>query len=324
MASNFYIGVDGGGTQTRAVVSERTGRILGIGRAGSTNRNHHSPEEVRASMCAALSSALEGRPLSAVTGIFLGMCGVSTEADRQNIASIVREIPELNRAARLVVENDTHIALAGGLSGRPGIALIAGTGSACFGKNSAGKTHLCGGWGALVDDAGSGPWIGLRAIQAAAQAEDGRIKPTLLREMVFDVLKLTEPRQLIDRVHNHNLQRAEIGTLAPRVIDACRAGDAAAFEILDAAAAELSRMVASTARAIFGAGPCEMILVGGVALSGPPFQNLLIKRIVREVPNVVVRDPEMSPAQGAILEAFRVAGIALSPELLQNVRSTAV
>jgi glucosamine kinase len=324
LTAHYFIGVDGGGTHTRAVAADQTGRIVGVGRAGSTNRNHHSRDEVRTHMRSALVNAVGDHALDATSVIFLGMCGVSTDADRQDIVAIVREIPEVGTGPRVVVENDTRIGLAGGLSGRPGIALIAGTGSACFGMNGAGRTYLSGGWGALADDVGSGPWIGLRAIQAAVQSEDGRLGPTLLRDIVFNFLGLTDPRELIDRVHNRGLQRAEIGELAPRVIEAYRAGDAVAGGILHAAAAELARLVAATAGTLFGEKPCEMILVGGLALSGPPFQNMLVERIARDIPNVAVRDPEMSPVQGAVLEAVRAAGIAMTPQLLGNLRSSAL
>ena len=157
-----------------------------------------------------------------LASIFLGLGGVSTEDDRRDILGILADVPEAGQAGRIVVENDTVAGLTGGLSGRPGLTLIAGTGSICLGINPTGERRLCGGWGALADDVGSAPWVGLRALQAAVRAEDGRGAPTLLRAIVFDFLSLSEPRQLISRVHNHGLERAELGRLAPLVTDACR------------------------------------------------------------------------------------------------------
>ncbi len=324
MAEQYYLGVDGGGTHTRALLADRTGQVLGTGRSGSTNRNHHTRDQVRANMRSALLDALGGRPMEKVSTLFLGMCGVSHDADRQDIISIVREIPEVGTRPRVLVENDTYIGLTGGLSGRPGIVLIAGTGSACFGINSAQKTFMGGGWGALVDDVGSGSWIGIRAMQAAVQSEDGRLGHTVLRDIVFKFLELKTPRQFIDRVHNQGLDRCQIGKLAPLVIDAYRQGDAVAGEILHAAAVELARLVAATVRPLFGHDPCEMILVGGVALSGPPFQTMLIEQIQKVAPNVSVRDPEMSPVQGAILNALQADGIAWTNEILKNLRSAKI
>ena len=63
-----------------------------------------------------------------------------------------------------------------------------------------------------------------------------------------------------------------------------------------------------------------MILVGGLALSGPPFQTMLIDRIRRDSPQLRVCQPELSPVQGAVLEAYRASGIAWSASTLNELR----
>ncbi|MCW3058428.1 MAG: hypothetical protein JWQ02_249, partial [Capsulimonas sp.] len=185
MSDRYYIGVDGGGTNTRVLIADRAGYVLGSGQSGSANRNHYSPEEARRSLRSALLMAMEGLKIdpSQIT-MFLGMSGVSTDQDRWEISGIVREIPEIGVQARVTVDNDTVAGLTGGLAGEPGMALIAGTGSACLGINSRGERWFCGGWGAIADDSGSAPWIGLRALQEAVRAEDGRAAPTALQAAV--------------------------------------------------------------------------------------------------------------------------------------------
>lgn len=319
MASHWYLGVDGGGTHTRALLADPDGHVLGTGQSGSTNRNHHPRDEVRSNLQAAMLGALGDRKPDERLTIFLGMSAVSTDRDRADIASIVREIPEIGAAPTVLVDNDARIGLTGGLSGRPGIVLIAGTGSACLGIDAVGTSWWCGGWGAMADDTGSAPWIGLRALQAAVRAEDGRAAPTALRDIVFEFLELSEPRELIDRVHNRGLTREELGSLAPRVIRACQDGDATAARILTDAGGELAQLVSTTARRLFAGQPCEMILVGGLALSGPPFQNLLIERIHQAVPNVHVREPELSPVQGAVLDAMRADGAAWGETVIRRL-----
>lgn len=321
MGGAYFAGIDGGGTFTRALLSDAAGRLLGEGLAGSANRNHIPRETVRANLHAALRAAARGRPnpSAPLAGVFLGLGGVCTESDRRDIASLVREFPE-TAGAEVRVENDTRAALAGGLSGRPGIVLVAGTGSACLGVNARGESWFCGGWGALADDAGSGYWIGLRAIQAAVRAEDGRASPTALREIVFSFLGLGEPRQLLDRVHNRGLERDEVARLAPLVLAAARGGDAAARSIAEEAAGELSALVAATARKLFGADPFDLVFAGGLARSGPPFEPMLADRIRADSPGAVLREPEMSPVQGAVLEALRAGGVPCTPEVLSNIR----
>ncbi len=324
MTQTLYLGVDGGGTGTRVLLADRSGRVQGVGYAGSTNRNHYPRERVQANLRDAIRAALgdvaQKNPAS-VSTLFLGVGGVSTEADRRDVRAVAQEIPEIGPDVRVVVENDTRVGLTGGLSGRPGVALVAGTGSACFGVNGRGEKWLCGGWGALADDVGSAPWVGLRALQAAVQAEDGRLAPTRLRDIVFEFLGLTEPRQFISRVHNDGLERAELGRLAPLVAEAYRDGDAAAGAILHDAAASLTALAAVTVRRLFGDAPCELILVGGLALSGAPFQPMLTDRLEREMPSLSVRAPEMSPVQGAVLEALRTDGQPWTEQVIANLSS---
>jgi glucosamine kinase len=320
-----YMGVDGGGTRTRAMLVDAAGRLLGFGHTGSTNRNHYPRDVVVANMRQAIVEALgETGRATDLRAVFCGMCGVSMPADANDIVSIVRQVPEVPPSAKVQVVNDTHIGLVGGLSGRPGIVLIAGTGSACLGIRADGATWLCGGWGAMVDDIGGASWVGLRAMAAAVQCEDGRIGPTLLRDLVFDSLKLATPREFIDRVHNRGLEREEIGRLAPLVIQALVAGDTAAGEILRDAAGGLARMVATVSARLFAGDHCELILVGGLARSGPPFQTILEEQIGRTAPGVRLVEAEMSPVQGAALEALRTGAVAWAPDVLANIRAACV
>jgi glucosamine kinase len=320
--SQLYVGVDGGGSYTRAIVANQFGIVLGAGYAGSTNRNHHSRDEVRANFRQAIRDAIGGiAGKGKIEVMFLGMSAVSTDADRADIISIIREVPEVPQTARVLVDNDTSAGLAGGLSGRPGMVLIAGTGSICLGVRQDKRSYMCGGWGALADDAGSAAWVGSRAIEAAVRSEDGRLGPTSLRRTVFDFLELAEPRQLIDRIHNRGLDRAQIGLLAPLVVEACRGGDVVAGGILHGAVAELSLLVRTTALHLYVTEPCELVLVGGFALSGPPFQTMLIERIQQDTPSVRVLEPEMSPVQGGVLLARRAEASPPGPEFITNLKT---
>ena len=191
------------------------------------------------------------------------LCGVSTDRDRQDIVSVVREISEIGAAPNVIVENDARIGLTGGLSGRPGVVLIAGTGFGMSGRQPPGPRLVVRRLGSAGRRRGQRRGSAC-AIQAAVRAEDGRTPPTVLRDVVFDFLQLPDPRELIDRVHNRNLTRQELGCLAPRVIGAYQEGDMIAARILSEATAELSQLVATTAGRLFDSSPCELILVGGL------------------------------------------------------------
>ena len=321
----LYLGIDSGGTNTRALLTDETGTVLGHGYAGSANPNHYSAQQVGDNLGRAICGALRGQHAHGdLASVFLGSSGVSTESDRAGMRAILRGLKEVAACPNVAVGSDTLIGLTGGLTGRPGMVLIAGTGSACYGKNAAGQELLCGGWGALADDIGSAPWIGIRAINAAVLAQDGRIPETALRDIAFAFLELGEPRDLIHRLHNQGLDRAEIGKLAPLVIQAYADGDAAAAAIVHEAASGLADLVRATRNRLFAGAECELILVGGLALSGPPFQPLLLEQIQAAAPGVLPREPELSPVQGAVLEAMRADGTAWNAATIANLNARAM
>jgi N-acetylglucosamine kinase-like BadF-type ATPase len=111
------------------------------------------------------------------------MAGVVSPTDRAIMANIAQSLT-LAPADRVGVDHDCRIALAGGLSGRPGMVQIAGTGSSTFGVNASGESWRAGGWGQLISDEGSGYWLGVQAMQTAVRAFDGRLPPTLLLRKV--------------------------------------------------------------------------------------------------------------------------------------------
>jgi hypothetical protein len=120
MKKRYYIGVEGGGTQTRALLADQSGRVWGCGHAGSANRNHYSRDQVRGTLQRVLREALcVAEPDASLSTVFLALGGVSPDEDRQDIATILHEIPETERAERVVVENDTVVGLTGGLSTQP-------------------------------------------------------------------------------------------------------------------------------------------------------------------------------------------------------------
>jgi N-acetylglucosamine kinase-like BadF-type ATPase len=315
------LGIDGGGSHTRAVVADADGRVIGSGVGASINpRNHDVPtirERLRELVRRARGSRAE--PLSAA---FLSLGGISTHADAEAVETVAAEVDEL-RGVKVKVANDAIAALVGGLAGRPGMVLIAGTGSACYGVAADGRSHWCGGWEHRADDAGSAYWIAIEALRAAVRVEDGRLPPSALRDLVFNRWPISEPRALAERLSRGDLDRASLAALAPDVISLA-ASDGLAKSIVDRAADELAQLVAVTARRLFAPRPSELILTGGLARSGPPFTPMLVSRIEAAARGVKVVEPELPPVLGAVIEAARLAGAPDSTAFLETLRAQRV
>jgi N-acetylglucosamine kinase-like BadF-type ATPase len=318
---NAILGIDGGGSHTRAVMADADGRIIGSGAGASINPRHHDIPTIRERLRDLVQRARHSRA-EPVSAAFLSLGGISTRADAEAVEAIAADVDGL-RAATVKVANDAVAALVGGLAGRPGMVLIAGTGSACYGVAGDGRSHWCGGWEHRADDAGSAYWIAIEALRAAVRVEDGRLAPSRLRDLVFGRWPLAEPRALAERLSRGDIDRASLAALTPDVI-ALAGSDALAKSIVDRAADELAQMVAVTAARLFAPHASELILTGGLARSGPPFTPLLVSRIEAMAHGVRVVEPELPPVLGAVIEAARLAGAAGSQTFLRTLRAQRV
>jgi N-acetylglucosamine kinase-like BadF-type ATPase len=245
--AELILGIDGGGSKTRALVADGAGTILGVGTAGTSNYQSAGFTAATAALCEAIAGALRQAhldPQAPIAAACFGLAGVGRPADRVLFQSWLDDCPI---AQHQIIVNDAELVLAAGTPEGWGVALICGTGSICFGKAPNGETARAGGWGYLLGDEGSGYAIALHALQLATQTADGRAAADGILSAVLQHWHLDEPSQLVSFIYRPEVSRTEIATLARRVIDLAGAADQDARGIVDAAAKELSRLVVAVA-----------------------------------------------------------------------------
>jgi len=132
----IVLGIDGGGTTTRAVAVDLTGRTLAWVQAGSASpgKTPHARENVRQAIQEVAAQA--GRTLSEVAALVAGIAEIDGPEDKIWAAEFTT-LPGLT-CPRIHV-NDAVVAHAGALESRPGIIAIAGTGSIVYGVTEAGR-----------------------------------------------------------------------------------------------------------------------------------------------------------------------------------------
>jgi N-acetylglucosamine kinase-like BadF-type ATPase len=307
------LGIDGGGTKTQALIADEEGHVIGCGVSGSSNYDDVGAENARASIAGAVRMARQqaALPQEPFDSVFLGMAGVVSDQDKAVIHAIARQ---LNLAAdqNIAVDHDCRIALAGGLSGRPGIVLIVGTGSSCYGRNATGESWIAGGWGHLISDEGSSYWLGIQAMRCAAASYDGRLH-SVLKDLVQNRFQLPEMRDLMHHICVIGMSRSEVAALAPLVIMAARQGDKIALDLLHQGASDLAEMVGAVANKLGFAGQnSELALVGGLFNAGDVIVAPLYTAIQNRLPDCRIIFAELPPASGAALLALKQLGISLS------------
>lgn len=263
--ARIFIGADGGGSTTRVLIATDDGSIWGYGCAHGCNPHEIGIAGAISMLQAAVTDAwmdagINPQPCS---GAFFGIAGASTLSPEQRAAltSWLARLP----GAQVEVDHDIRIALAGGLSGRPGIAVIAGTGSAGYGRAGDGRTARAGGWGALLDDAGGGYWLGLRALSSVVRAHDGRANATLLTTGILQKLKIADEATILEWLRRPNIGRPEIAALSPVVFEAASLGDSIAQSIIAEGVGELVSIAKAIAERLFPQQPAEVVFTGGLS-----------------------------------------------------------
>lgn len=252
-APRYRIGIDGGGTGTRARLTDAQGRPLGTGEAGPSSLALGSAP-AWAQVLRAIAAAFEQAALPLAPpeqcAIGLGLAGAGSAARADDFR---RAAPPF---ATLVLASDASAALLGAHAGQPGAIVAAGTGSVGLAWHADGRQVLVGGWGFGVGDEGGGAWLGQQAAQLAQQALDGRATAGALARAVWRMAG-SERAALVDWCRHAG--QAGFAGLAPLVF-AHADTDPAAHRLLGRAADEL----ASMAQALDPAGLLPLALTGSV------------------------------------------------------------
>ncbi|MBI3980185.1 MAG: BadF/BadG/BcrA/BcrD type ATPase [Chloroflexi bacterium] len=301
----FVLGLDGGGSQTTALVADAAGRLLGRGTAGPANYRAVGLAAAVAAIAAATREALAAAGISgqSLAVACLGLAGAARPEDRQRLHAAVEPLVS---ARRLLLTTDADVALAAGSPTTTGVVVIAGTGSIAFGRDAAGRTARAGGWGYLLGDEGSGYWIGREALAAVGRAADGRGPATALTAAVTAAWHLPAPPDLLDAVYGTPALRPKIAALAPLVAAVAAQGDPTACAILDRAGDELALAAAAVLQQLNCAAPPTVVLAGGVLLGCAPVRERLRAALAQRHPSANTVELQVEPAVGAVRLALRL------------------
>ena len=320
----WFLGIDGGGTHTRALIVNAEGQVLGLGKAGSSN--YHTVGITRAvqALSEAVAAARAERHLHGqAAGAFLGLAGVRTAGDHLAFREPLAALGLVKQPERIGLDHDLRIALAGGCGDQPGIVVIAGTGSAAYGRDRQAVTAQAGGWGWLIDDQGGGTWFALQGLRAVMEAADGRGPRTRLEPAIFAELGVTSAREAMLWTLRPDTARSQLAALAPVILAAAEDGDKVAMALVIEGAHQLARMAAALDEPLdFGGGPIPVVPAGGL-LSNPSYLEAFRSALAKTGhPFSLVAQPA-PPIAGAAFLAAELAGTPLSAEARRRVGEAA-
>lgn len=277
----LYLGIDGGGSKCRAVITSEDGRVLGEGLSGPANPCF-GVERTITSILDATEQALNSAGLDSedkgklIAGV--GLAGV-------NLPHLFTAVNEWQHPfQRMYLTSDLHTACLGAHEGKEGAVIVVGTGSCGFSSVN-GETLNLGGHGFLMGDQGSGAWIGLEAIKAVLLAGDELGSQTLLSASIEQLLGCKGLGMIEKMVDAPSRSYAKV---APLVFDAAEQGDMIATAILTAA----GQYINALALKLLSTNPPRLSMIGGVSMRLLPW---LDSSVVEQV-----LEPIEQPEFGAI------------------------
>jgi N-acetylglucosamine kinase-like BadF-type ATPase len=318
---SLLLGIDAGGTSTRAVLTDQRGECSGYGIGGRGNPVSAGPERAADGVLDAIGAALAGTgcTLADVSVVVAAMAGMRASGD----AGWLRDrLSAQGFTGRLEFESDLLATYFSGAASDFGYALVSGTG-ACVIRVQDGRIDGTGdGLGWLLGDRGSGFWIGHAIAHAVVQDLDGSGPATsltdrvlehhgLARTGVYDQGRWRELEQLVSTLYAR--PPIELAALAPF---AFQESDAVAHGILTAAGEHLADTLTAVLR---GDGP--LVIGGSVLARTSPVRDAFLARLGTAAKGLDLR-PVGDGAVGAAVLAVRAAGGAADDAILARLTET--
>jgi glucosamine kinase len=301
----YFLGFDGGGTKTECVLAGADGRILARATAGPSNplRGGYTRAWFSLSDAADLVLSHEKITSNHIRGICAGLGGAGRPGVVQRVQTFFeRSFPN----ADVDVTTDLEIALEAAFGSGEGMVLVAGTGSAAFGRDASGRTARAGGRGPWFSDEGSAFDIGRNAVRAVLLAEENRGPSTVLTARLFPSLQARGWDSVLDQVAKD--PDSVFPKIFPLVAELADQRDAVCREILFVAAASLGTLARCVADQLGGRDfEFRIAKLGGAHGRSEYFDAAVNEELARVLPRFKLVELSMSPAEAAVGIAVRVS-----------------
>jgi glucosamine kinase len=271
-STRYFLGIDGGGTGCRARIEDATGTVLGQGLSGPAT-TRLGMDEAWASIARAFGAALEEAGLgpSEIARIHagVGLAGIGRKGALEALRAIKHPFASIDFVS------DGEGACLGAHSGRDGAIVIAGTGSIGLGFVE-GRHLRVGGYGFPISDEGSGADLGLKAVQLALRAHDGRHEKTALLAEIMQRFQ-NDPMEAVAWMDRASA--TDYAALAPMVMRHADQGDAAGRRIVQSAAEHIDTLI----RTLFDEGAPRVSLLGGLSSPLEPWLAPDVRRRLKPI-----------------------------------------
>lgn len=293
-----FLGVDGGGSKTTAVVFNEKGEFIAKACGESINYYSVGIDNARKAM----ADIINQLPVKEFDCAVIGMSALS---DRATDDETARFCGGIIKSDKIIMDSDLFVALETMETEGECAVVISGTGSMAVCRNADGSISHAGGFGYILGDEGSGYSIGISAIKAAIRAAENCIPQTMLTEKCIEFFSVNNIYDLIDLFYEKTVSRKIIAAFAKEVMLCAENGDSTALEIIKTEAKLLSETAISLLKDKNSATPVG--LWGGVFQHNGIFRDAFINYLSENGFNDV-KLLRFTPEIGAILCCCRNSG----------------
>ena len=321
MNNKYILGLDGGGTYTRAAIVNTNGILLSYVEieGGTCNRKSVNPKE---SVSNAINEAAKKADcdLKNIAGITAGIAGYDDENDYLEWVRELTDIDGLKCPVQSV--NDSVIAQKGAFLSKSGIIAISGTGSNIFGITETGN-HISN-----YDFHHYAPtaarFLSYDSVYKIIAGETNQTDDNLIGIVLkhFEVDSLSDLAKLGSEgfIKDFKQRSQFFGSLAPSVTGAAMRGSQLAVQVCNKAVEDILTGVRIIG-ACFEAEPIPVALIGSVA------NSTYIKNKIKEILDTKENnkkyqlvEPALPPVLGAVIMAMQFNGIDLDSQILLNLQ----
>jgi glucosamine kinase len=317
-----FLALDAGGTSSRAVALDSSGRVYGYGRAGTGNPTAGGIGQAVNAIGSAAEQAMAGLTGSKRPAVgLIVMAGEKTSAFREQVFDRLAVLG----VEHVVLEHDLLGIFHSGTAARDGYAVIAGTGTVAARIRGDRLDRVVGGKGWLLGDAGGGFWIGHAVARAVVASLDGQGQETALIGLVLEAMEIAADtaspsgragalQQLVSGLYARPpISLAEFAPLAFAAHD-----DPVARPILVGASAALSDLF-SAVRVADLPGPIVVggsVLVRGMLAAPPSLQAAFL--VPADGESVI---PVSDGLVGAAVLVLRHAGLKVDETMFHTIQA---
>lgn len=310
----LYLGIDGAGVKTTAIVANENGKILAKYVGGSIDYKTIGLTAARKNLKSVI------RELSAKVGeetfrcACIGSTALTSKATAKETESLTANIIE---ADKIIMHSSVYTAMECMLDSGPCALVISGIDSMVAARNSKGKILKAGGWGYLLGDEGSGYAIAIDAIKYAIRAYEGSEKPTKLLDEMLEFFDAYNPAELKEKFYDPVTERSKISAFAGRVFSCASAGDKAAIDIIS----NHAHLLAGTTISLLKNYPADTSigLWGGVFVYNRRFRNEFAAEMYSHSADYKIELLNYPAECGALFAAYKMDNIDINNELMKNI-----